>query len=46
MRLHATGVEQFRQLKLGIIGDGVHSLRIQKILRGFGEILIIQTKQK
>ncbi len=27
---------RFRQLKLGIIGDGVHSLRIQKILKGFG----------
>lgn len=27
---------RFRQLKLGIIGDGVHSLRIQKILKSFG----------
>ena len=39
---------RFRQLKLGIIGDGVHSLRIQKVLKSFGlkYLLYKPTKNK
>ena len=37
---------RFRQLKLGIIGDGVQSLRIQKILKSFGLRYILYKPNK